>query len=85
MISLVANAVLCLLFAFNLTYSFALFTWGGLAITALFGLFPAHTKIVRFLGNENEQGKIFGLMESSLSIGGVITNIIVMALFHYII
>lgn len=81
MISLVANALLCLLFAFNLNYSFALFTWGGLAITALFGLFPAHTKIVRFLGNENEQGKIFGLMESSLSIGGVITNVIVMALF----
>lgn len=81
MISLVANAVLCILFAFNLNYGFALFTWGGLALTGLFGLFPAHTKIVRFLGDEKEQGKIFGLMESSLSIGGVITNFIVMALF----
>ncbi len=81
MISLVANAALCLLFAFNLNYSFALFIWGGLAITGLFGLFPAHTKIVRFLGNENEQGKIFGFVEASWSISGVIVNVIVMALF----
>ena len=81
MISLVANAALCLLFAFNLNYPFAIFTWSGLAITSLFGLFPAHTKIVRFLGDENEQGKIFGWMESSWSIGGVIVNVVVMALF----
>ncbi len=81
LISLIGNGVLCILFAFNLNYQFALFTWGGLAVTGLIGLFPAHTKIVRFLGDEKEQGKIFGVMESSLSIGGVITNFVVMALF----
>lgn len=79
--SLVGTALLCFLFAFNLNYQFAVFIWIGLAITCLFAFYPAHIKAVRMLGDEDSQGQIFGLSESSSGIGSVIVNSLALFLF----
>ena len=79
--SLIGNTILCFLFAYNLSYSFAIIIWIGLAVTSLFAYFPAHVKIVRLLGTEEEQGKIFGLAEAAGGIGSVIVNGIALFLF----
>ncbi|MFA5576164.1 MAG: MFS transporter [Tissierellaceae bacterium] len=78
---LIATSLLNFLFAFNLNYKFALFIWFGLAISGLLVYFPAHIKIVRLLGDENNQGKIFGLSESAAGIGSVVINTIALFLF----
>jgi len=80
-ISIVGTAVLNLVFAYNMNYSFAIFVWLGLAVTGLFAFFPAHIKIVRSLASESDQGKIFGLSESAAGIGSVVVNSIALFLF----
>jgi MFS family permease len=81
LLSLVGNAILCFLFAFNLNYKFAVIIWIGLAVTALFAYFPAHVKILRLLGDDENQGKVFGLAESAGGIGSIIVNSIALYLF----
>ncbi len=81
LLALVGNSALCFLFAYNLNYKFAVYIWIGLAITALFAYFPAHVKIVRLLGSEEEQGKIFGLAEAAGGVGSIIVNSIALYLF----
>lgn len=79
--ALLGNAILCFLFAFNLNYKFAIFIWIGLAVTALFAFFPAHVKIVRLLGDEDNQGQMFGLSEAAGGVGSIIVNAIALFLF----
>lgn len=79
--ALVGNAALCFLFAFNLNYQFAIFIWIGLAVTALFAFFPAHVKIVRLLGDEDNQGQLFGLSEAAGGVGSIIVNGVAVFLF----
>lgn len=73
--------VLNVLFVLNMTYSFALVIWAGFAFFALFLYFPAHTKLTRLVGSENQQGTIFGLTESFCGITNVIVNFIALFLF----
>lgn len=80
-ISMVAICVLNVLFAMHMTYNFALFIWGGFAVCALFLYFPAHTKLVRLVGGEDQQGTIFGFTESFCGITNVIVNFIALWLF----
>lgn len=79
--AIIGTSILNFLFAFNLNYKFAIFIWLGLAITGLFAYFPAHIKIVRLLGDDNNQGQIFGLSESAAGIGSVVINTIALFLF----
>lgn len=81
LISLLATAGLCFAFALNLNYTFAIFVWVGLAISALFAFFPAHIKIVRSLADEKSQGTIFGLSESAAGVGSVIVNTLALYMF----
>lgn len=80
-LSMFGTAALCFLFAFNLNYKFAIYIWIGLAVTALFAFYPSHIKAVRMLGDEDSQGKIFGLSESASGIGSVIVNSLALFLF----
>lgn len=83
-IYLFAVGVICVLnvlFVLNMTYSFALVIWAGFAFFALFLYFPAHTKLTRLVGSENQQGTIFGLTESFCGITNVIVNFIALFLF----
>ncbi len=83
-IYIIAMSVICVLnvlFVLNMTYSFALVIWAGFAFFALFLYFPAHTKLTRLVGSENQQGTIFGLTESFCGITNVIVNFIALFLF----
>ena len=79
--ALIGNAILCFLFAFNLNYKFAVVIWIGLAVAALFAFYPAHVKIVRLLGDDDNQGQIFGLSEAAGGIGSIIINGVALWLF----
>lgn len=80
-ISMVAICVLNVLLAMNMTYKFSLVIWAGFAIFGLFLYFPAHTKLVRLIGGEGQQGTIFGLVEAFCGITNVIVNFVVLWLF----
>lgn len=70
-------------FAMNMSYSFSLIIWGGFAVFGLFLYFPAHTKLTRLIGNENQQGTIFGFTEAFCGITNVIVNFIALYLFAF--
>ncbi|MCI8476813.1 MAG: MFS transporter [Oscillospiraceae bacterium] len=85
-IYIIAMLVICLLnvvFALNMTYNFALVIWAGFAIFGLFLYFPAHTKLVRLIGGEDQQGTIFGLTEAFCGITNVIVNFLALWFFDH--
>jgi predicted MFS family arabinose efflux permease len=85
-IYIIAISLICVLnviFALNMNYTFSLFIWGGFAIAGLFLYFPAHTKLVRLVGREDQQGLIFGLTESFCGIANVLVNFAALAIFAY--
>ncbi len=81
MIGIGAICILNILFAFNMNYTFALFTWAGFAFAGLFLYFPAHIKLSRLVGNEEQQGTIFGFVEAFCGVGNVIVNFIALYFF----
>lgn len=83
MISMSIICALNVLFALNMTYGFSLVIWGGFAIAGLFLYFPAHTKLTRLVGNEEQQGTIFGFTEAFCGLTNVIVNFIALYLFAY--
>lgn len=80
-ISMLAICALNVLFALNMSYTFSLFIWAGFAIAGLFLYFPAHTKLTRMVGSENQQGTIFGFTESFCGITNVLVNFVALWLF----
>lgn len=69
------------LLAMNMSYTFAIFIWAGLAVAGLILYFPAHTKLVRLVGDEESQGTIFGFTESACCLASVIINFIALGLY----
>ena len=67
--------------AMNMSYTFAIFIWAGLAVAGLILYFPAHTKLVRLVGDEESQGTIFGFTESACGLASVIINFIALGLY----
>lgn len=67
--------------AMNMNYKFAIFIWAGLAVAGLILYFPAHTKMVRLVGDEDSQGTIFGFTEAACGLASVIINFIALALY----
>lgn len=82
-VSMLAICALNVVFALNMNYTFSLVIWGGFAIAGLFLYFPAHTKLTRLVGSENQQGTIFGFTEAFCGITNVIVNFIALYLFAY--
>lgn len=69
------------LLAMNMNYTFAIMIWAGLAVAGLILYFPAHTKLVRLVGDEESQGTIFGFTESACGLASVIINFIALGLY----
>ena len=69
------------LLAMNMSYTFAIFIWAGLAVAGLILYFPAHTKLVRLVGDEESQGTIFGFTEAGCGLASVIINFIALGLY----
>lgn len=81
LVGMIGMCVLDVVFALTMSYNSALFIWAGYAIFALFLVYPAHTKLTRLIGSENQQGTIFGFTESFCGITNVIVNSIVLFVF----
>lgn len=69
------------LLAMKMSYAFAVFIWAGLAVAGLILYFPAHTKLVRLVGDEESQGTIFGFTESACGLASVIINFVALGLY----
>ena len=80
-VGMIGTCVLNVLLAMNMNYTFSLVIWAGFAIFGLFLYFPAHTKLVRLIGGEGQQGTIFGLVEAFCGITNVIVNFVVLWIF----
>lgn len=81
-ISMYAICIINVFIALNLNYKSALVTWALFAIFGLFLYFPAHTKLVRLLGDESQQGTLYGLTEAFCGVTNVIVNLVVLAVFN---
>lgn len=80
-LAMAGNGALSFIFAMHMTYAVAVYIWIGLAVTTLVMSYPAHIKIVRMLADDKNQGKIFGLNESSVGVGNIIINMIFLYVF----
>lgn len=72
--SLLATTFLTILYAFNMGYTISLVIWLLLAITTTFVFWTALFKSIRILGNEEEQGFLFGLYYAGNGIVGAVVN-----------
>lgn len=80
-----ANAALCFLFMFTYkSYTMARIIWFGTALTGGFAFWPALLKGIRLLGDEEEQGRMFGIFEAMNGVASLIINFVmiyVLAIF----
>lgn len=81
LIGMYATCLLSFIFAMNMNYKFAVFIWSALAVAALFLFFPAHTKLVRLLGDEKSQGTLFGTADALYGLASVVINFIALAVY----
>lgn len=79
--SVLLNGILGIIFITNPTYTMAIFMWIGFSVSSLIMNYPSHIKIVRNLVGDEDQGKIFGFNETSVGIGNIIFNAMMMFLF----
>lgn len=73
-ISLVITALLSYFYAFSLNFYVSIFIWLGLSLSTAFIFWSSLMKAVRMVGDENEQGFIYGIYYSCNGITGVITQ-----------
>lgn len=79
--SVLLNGIFSFLFVLRPTYTMAILMWVGFAVASLFMNYPTHIKIVRNLGDDKDQGKLFGLNETCIGIGNILFNSVMMILF----
>lgn len=81
LLGMFVTCILDFILAMNMNYTFAIVIWAGLAVAGLILYFPAHTKLVRLVGDEESQGTIFGFTESACGLASVIINFIALGLY----
>ena len=77
LLSVLLNGVISILFAFNMSYTFALITWIACAVTSLVMNYPAIVKLLRVVGKDNP-GKIYGFNEAAVGIVSTILGAIML-------
>lgn len=81
-LSLISTGILGFYFATFPSYQMLLVIFALWGITTIFTFWAASMKVIRMLGNENEQGKLFGLNEGLSGIAGVVVSFIGLYLFQ---
>lgn len=64
--SLFGTGLLNFYFAYDMTYSTAIFVWIGLAFSTAFAFWSGVIKAIRLLGSAAEQGKLYGFFSSGV-------------------
>lgn len=72
--SLISTTILTLIYAFTNSYKVSLVIWLLLAITTAFVFWSALMKTIRMLGDDDEQGRIFGIYYAGNGITGALGN-----------
>lgn len=80
--SLVASGALGFYFASFPSYAMLMVIFGLWGITTILTFWAASMKVIRMLGDESEQGKLFGFNEGLSGIAGVIVSFIGLYLFE---
>lgn len=73
--SLISTSILTFIFAFSMgSYALALVIWGLFAVTTTFLFWCSLMKTIRLIGDEQEQGFMFGLYYMGNGLTGAIVN-----------
>lgn len=76
-VSSFGNAALCFFFMLTYkSYAMAKLVWFGAALTGGFAFWPALMKGIRLLGDEEEQGRMFGIFEGFNGVASLLINFI---------
>ena len=73
-VSLLATAGLCYIYAFTFDYKIALVIWLGLSFSTAFIFWSSLMKAVRIIGTEEEQGFMYGLYYACNGLAGALTQ-----------
>ena len=80
-VSLLATASLCILYAFTMNFAIAMFVWIGLSFSTAFVFWSSLMKAIRLIGTEEEQGFMYGLYYACNGITLALTNSIALKIF----
>ena len=80
-LSLLATALITLIFMFTFNYPVALAVWFLFAFGSGFVFWSAILKAVRMIGTEKEQGFMYGVYYAANGTGGAVTNAIALKVF----
>ena len=80
--SLIASGLLGIYFATFPSYAMLLVIFALWGVTTIFTFWAASMKVIRMLGDESEQGKLFGFNEGLSGIAGVVVSFIGLYLFE---
>lgn len=72
--SLISTTILTIIYGFTSNYIVSLVVWLLLAITTAFVFWSALMKTLRMVGNENDQGRTFGIYYAGNGITGAVCN-----------
>jgi nitrate/nitrite transporter NarK len=72
--SLIGTTALTVLYGFTFNYSLALVIWLLLAVSTAFVFWSSLMKALRMIGDEKEQGRVFGLYYAGNGIVGAVFN-----------
>lgn len=80
--SLISSGLLGFYFASFPSYTGLLITFAAWGVTTILTFWAASIKVIRMLGDEDEQGKMFGFNEGLSGIAGVVVSFIGLYLFE---
>ncbi len=80
--SLISTGILGFYFATFPSYTMLMVIFALWGITTIFTFWAASMKVIRMLGDESEQGKLFGFNEGLSGIAGVVVSFIGLYLFE---
>lgn len=72
-ISLAAETALAFLYAGKMTFAVGMFVWAGLSLTSAFVFWSALMKAVRMVGEEHEQGFMYGFYYACNGLAGALS------------
>lgn len=82
-ISALVTGSLNLILAFVMNFTMALIIWGMLGLSTSFAYWGASIKAIRMLGDDSEQGKLYGFFQSFEGLMNTFSAFVAMGIFTY--
>lgn len=81
-ISLISTTALCYIYAFTMEFMIALLVWLGLSLSTAFVFWSSLMKTVRLVGDEEEQGFMYGLYYACNGLTAALTNAFALQVYN---